>query len=183
YARRLYEALGRPQPLPEPTTPAEMSGQRPPDYERRLANAQAAIGLRQLRRLRPNLRHREAMVAAYARRLEKEGLELPRMAPGRKPAYVRLPLVVQDRSATIRNVAPHAVLGTWFTSVLEESSSSAAGDYRMGSCPVAEAAAEHLVNLPTHPRTRPFDVEAIISALMPFAPKASVRELQNPRLK
>jgi hypothetical protein len=65
----------------------------------------------------------------------------------------------------VRRVAPHAVLGTWFTSVLEEAESPAAGDYRARSCPTAEAAARHLVNLPTHLRVTPADVEAITSAL------------------
>lgn len=182
YARRIYEALGRPQPLPEPTTPAEKSGQRPPGYERRLANAQAAIGLRQLARLARNLHHREATVAAYRERLAEHGLQLPPLPPKRQPAYVRLPLVVDDRAAAVRGAARHGVLGTWFTSVLEESSSPAEGDYEPGSCPTAEAAARHLVNLPTHPRTQQVDVEAIVSALLPFSPKANLTEVQNPRL-
>jgi dTDP-4-amino-4,6-dideoxygalactose transaminase len=67
------------------------------------------------------------------------------------------------------------VLGTWFTSVLEEGASPAAGGYALGSCPAAELAAKHLVNLPTHLRVQPDDVEAITSALQPFvsSPEAS----------
>ena len=182
YARRLYEALGRPQPLPEPTTPAEKGGRRPPDYERRLSNAQAAIGLRQLRRLRDNLDHRQGMATAYRRRLVERGVAMPSLAPEREPAYLRLPLPVTDRAAAVRAAARHVVLGTWFTSVLEESSSPLDGDYEPGSCPTAEAAARHLVNLPTHGRTRAADVDAIISALMPFSPAGRLDELQNPRL-
>jgi dTDP-4-amino-4,6-dideoxygalactose transaminase len=58
-----------------------------------------------------------------------------------------------------------AVLGQWFNTVLEESISPAHGDYEMGSCPRAEAAAEHLVNLPTHPRVKQRDVDLIVSAV------------------
>jgi dTDP-4-amino-4,6-dideoxygalactose transaminase len=57
------------------------------------------------------------------------------------------------------------VPGTWFSSVLEEAVSLRSGDYPAGSCPVAEAASLHLVNLPTHPRVRPDDAERIASAL------------------
>ncbi len=167
YARRLYEALGRPQPLPEPTTAEEARGERPPGYERRLANAQAALGLRQLRRLRQNLRRREAVVAGYRDHLARDGFEPAPMPSPREPAYVRFPLVVHDRPAALRRAAPLAVLGAWFTSVLEESASPEQGGYVPGSCPTAEAASEHLVNLPTHPRVRPGDVEAIASALAP----------------
>ncbi|GAJ11766.1 unnamed protein product, partial [marine sediment metagenome] len=49
--------------------------------------------------------------------------------------------------------------------VLEESISPAHGNYEMGSCPRAEAAAEHLVNLPTHPRVKQRDVDLIVSAV------------------
>jgi dTDP-4-amino-4,6-dideoxygalactose transaminase len=60
-------------------------------------------------------------------------------------------------------------LGTWFTSVLEEAVSPACGEYVPGSCPQAEAAAVHLVNLPTHPRVRLADAQAIVEALAKMA--------------
>jgi dTDP-4-amino-4,6-dideoxygalactose transaminase len=92
-------------------------------------------------------------------------MEPPRPAAGAEPAFVRYPVWVEDRAATVRRVAPHAVLGTWFTSVLEEAADPRYGEYVAGSCPRAEAAAEHLVNLPTHPRVREQDVDAIVGAL------------------
>jgi dTDP-4-amino-4,6-dideoxygalactose transaminase len=57
-------------------------------------------------------------------------------------------------------------LGTWFSSVLEEADAPTCGDYEMGSCPRAEEAARHLVNLPTNPRVNEQDVEAIVAALV-----------------
>ena len=39
------------------------------------------------------------------------------------------------------------------------------GDEEAGSCPRAEAAAGHLVNLPTHRRVSSQDVEASVSAV------------------
>jgi hypothetical protein len=39
------------------------------------------------------------------------------------------------------------------------------GDEEAGSCPRAEAAAGHRVNLPTHRRVASQDVEAIVSAV------------------
>ena len=51
YSRAVYERLGRRHPLPKPTTDLEMCGLKPPNYEQRFSNAQAALALRQLRRL------------------------------------------------------------------------------------------------------------------------------------
>jgi dTDP-4-amino-4,6-dideoxygalactose transaminase len=62
------------------------------------------------------------------------------------------------------------VLGTWFTSVLEESVAPVHGDYVDGSCPVAEMMAQHLVNLPTHQRVRDVHVRAIMSAFRDVVP-------------
>ena len=167
YARTAYERLGRRNPLPQATDADERRGERPRGYEVRLSNAQAHLGLRQLRRLRANLDHREAVVAAYARRLAELGYEAPSPPAASRPAYVRYPVWVDDRAAAVRRVAPHAVLGTWFTSVLEEAESPRHGGYERSSCPNAEAVATHLVNLPTHPRVTLRDVDAITRALGP----------------
>lgn len=162
-SRPLYERLGRRHGLPRPTSAAETRGLKPPNFEQRLSNAQAALALRQLRRLEPNLEHRRATARAYSAALSPT--PAPSSPARAEPAFVRYPVWVEDRAATIRAVAPHSVLGTWFTSVLEESASPAAGAYLPGSCPRAELAANHLVNLPTHLRVRSRDVEAIASAM------------------
>jgi dTDP-4-amino-4,6-dideoxygalactose transaminase len=165
YTRATYELLGRRNPLPIPTTAEEVRGGRPAKYEQRFSNAQAALCLRQLRRLDANLAHRRAVADAYRARLSQRGFEPPRPPAKAEPAFVRYPVWVEDRAATLRAAGPHAILGTWFTSVLEEAVSPAYGGYELGSCPRAEAAARHLVNLPTHPRVGARDVEAIVSAL------------------
>jgi hypothetical protein len=61
------------------------------------------------------------------------------------------------------------VLGTWFTSVLEEAVDPRCGGYLPGSCPRAEDAARHLVNLPTHPRVTERDAREIAAALIAAA--------------
>ena len=168
YSRLLYEALGQRQPLPTPTSSDELQGRRPRAYEVRLAAAQAALALRQLERLPANVSHRRRIASIYERGLEALGARVPRPPAGAEPAFVRYPAWVDDRAAAVRALAPHVVLGTWFTSVLEEAVSPEHGGYEPGSCPQAEAAARHLVNLPTHPRVRPDDAERMLAALRPF---------------
>ncbi len=182
YTRALYESLGRRQPLPGPTTGEEQRGARPVHYERRLSNAQAALALRQLLRLDGNLAHRRKIAAVYARSLSAHGFAVPQPHPKAEPAFVRYPVFVGDRAAVQRSAARHAVLGTWFTSVLEEAVSPAHGGYQAGSCPQAEAAVGHLVNLPTHLRVSRRDAEAVVSAVVAAADSA-VRRHSQPRAK
>jgi dTDP-4-amino-4,6-dideoxygalactose transaminase len=165
FARAAYDRLDRRQPLPTPTERSELEGGPRRDYEQRLGNAQAAIGLRQLRRLSRNIGHRRAIAATYAATLGARGYAAPTLPEGAEPAWVRYPVHVVDRDAAVRAVAPHAVAGTWFSSVLEEAASPAYGGYTEGSCPAAEDAARHLLNLPTHERVRPQDAAAVATAL------------------
>ncbi len=165
YTRALYELLGQRHPLPRPTTGEEQRGARPAQYGQRLSNAQALLGLRQLRGLPANLTHRHAVANAIERELGRRGFHTVTAPGAAGPAFVRYPVWVEDRSAAIRATRGRAVLGTWFTSVLEEALSPAHGDYEWGSCPRAELAARHLVNLPTHPRVRVDEAEAMVGIL------------------
>jgi len=138
FARVAYERLGRRNPLPGPTTLEERRARRPRDYERRLSNGQAAVGLRQLSSLEKNLEHREFVASAYRGRLSGCGLRLPQVPAKAEPSFVRYPVWVEDRPTVIRALSPHAVLGTWFTSVLEEAELPQVARYEPGSCPRAE---------------------------------------------
>jgi perosamine synthetase len=166
FARQMYELLGRRNPLPKPTEPAELVGLKPPNYEQRLSNAQAALGLRQLRRLEQNVNHRRATAKAYNQVLAGTGVRLPCPPREADVSYVRYPIWVENREATLEVVLPHAIPGDWFNAVLLEARSAAAGDYTMGSCPNAELAAEHLLNLPTHLYVNAQDIEIIAAAVL-----------------
>ncbi|HEV2059276.1 MAG TPA: DegT/DnrJ/EryC1/StrS aminotransferase family protein [Solirubrobacteraceae bacterium] len=164
-ARAGYEALGEAQPLPQPTSAQELRGGWLPELEQRLSNAQSAIGLRQLRRLDANLDHRRAIADRYARLITDRGFAIATFPQEATPSWVRFPLTVPDRSAAVRATHPHVVLGTWFTSVLEEARTPGDGAYADGSCPKAEDAARHLVNLPTHGRVTEDDAVTLVAAL------------------
>ena len=160
-----YEILGRRNPL-GPTTLEERKGQRPRDYERRLSNGQAAIGLCQLGNLENSLGHRELVANAYRGHLSGCGLRLPQAPAKGEPSFVRYPVWVEDRPRIIRTLAPHVMLGKWFTSVLQEAESPEVAGYEPGSCPRAEQAAQHLINLPTHPRVNERDARTLATALI-----------------
>ena len=165
YTRALYLWLGRRQPFPGATTEEERRGLPTDNLEQRLSNAQAALGLRQLRRLGANVEHRRSIAAKCEQELSRHGFDMLPAPPKADPALIRYPVRVSNRDRAVRAAARHVVLGTWFTSVLEESVSPAVGDYRQGSCPRAEEAVKQLINLPTHPRITRRDVKVIIEAL------------------
>ena len=168
--RPLYEMFGQYQPLPVPTTEAELGGERPEQYEERLAAGQAEIGLSQLARLDENLAHRRRVAAEYSAALAPLGFVAPVVADDAEPAWVRYPVRVKDREAAIRALRRRTVPGTWFTSVQEEAVRPTINGYVAGSCPRAETAARELVNLPTHPRVSAKDVAAIVEAMSKVEP-------------
>lgn len=165
-ARAAYELGGRRHPLPRPTQQAELDGERPPGYTRRLSNGQAAVGLTQLAALAENLAHRRRIALRYQELLAPFGFRLPEPSPATAPAYVRYPVWVEDRQAAQRSMGNRAVLGTWFTSVLEEAADPRNCGYLPGSCPRAEHAARHLVNLPTHSRVSDQDAGEIADRII-----------------
>lgn len=164
-ARAAYELGGRHHPLPRPTEAAELRGERPPEFTRRLSNGQAAVGLTQLADLEANLAHRRLIADRYRALLTPHGFRQPQPPPAAEPAYVRYPVWVEDKQAAHRAMAARAVLGTWFTSVLEEADPGYGG-YRAGTCPRAENATRHLVNLPTHARVDERDAEEIAARII-----------------
>jgi dTDP-4-amino-4,6-dideoxygalactose transaminase len=169
FTRPIYMGLRtnpRTHLAPGATSQSETHGILPKDFRQRLSNAQAEIALRQLHRLDQNLAHRAAMAKLYETSLSKFGFNLPHPSQKSHPGYVRYPVWVEDRAAAIAGTKSRVVLGMWFNSVLEEAASWSSGDYQAGSCPRAESAAIHLVNLPTHPRVTPRDAEAIVDALV-----------------
>lgn len=165
-ARAAYELGGRRHPLPRPTEAAELRGERPAEFATRLSNGQAAVGLTQLAALGGNLAHRRRIAGHYQTLLAPHGFRLPEPPPESQPAYVRYPLWVENRPAAERAMGTRAVLGTWFTSVLEEAVDPRYGGYLPGSCPRAEDAARHLVNLPTHGRVSERDAAEIAARII-----------------
>jgi perosamine synthetase len=165
-ARAAYELSGRHHPLPRPTEDAELRGERPQGYARRLSNGQAAVGLTQLAALAENLDHRRRIALRYQELLEPHGFPSAEPSPAAAPAYVRYPVWVEDRQAAERAMGGRAVLGTWFTSVLEEAVDPRYCGYIPGSCPRAERAARHLVNLPTHGRVTEHDAAEMAARII-----------------
>lgn len=119
-------------------------------YPNRLSSAQARMGLSQLRNLKCNRKHRQ-QIAEWLEQV----IGWNRMAPDElnDATWLRYSFLVQERTEFESKLADRFDLGIWFTSVASgrETELELVG-YAAGSCPVAEDAARHIVNLPTHLR-------------------------------
>jgi dTDP-4-amino-4,6-dideoxygalactose transaminase len=170
YTRAVYEFFGNRLPLPRPTSYEELIGDRPAKYLVRFSNVLAELGLRQLRRLTYNLRHRRKIASLYLSLLRSKELKRVRVPYGSDPSWVRYPVWVTNREEANRRFRKHGVLGMWFSSVLEEAVDPAHAEYKTGSCPNAERAAAHLINLPCHPRVTETDASHLISIIEDLVP-------------
>lgn len=129
-------------------------------YPARLSNAQALLGLSQLRELNGNLSWRSRLSGRYRECFE----------PGSNAASVgaepllRYTFLVERREAWEELFRDVLEMCVWFTSIAHgrDRDLDKIG-YAAGSCPVAEEAARHCVNLPTHPRIA--DPEPLLAGL------------------
>lgn len=79
--------------------------------------------------------------------------------------WLRFPLAVTNKLAVLAAAKQQGIiLGDWYATPVAPTalSQSAITRYIPGSCPVAEHAAEQVINLPTHPRLTDSDVEHVI---------------------
>ena len=146
--------------------PEEIDGVKPEKYPIRLSNIQAKIGLKQLRNIGVNLKHRREVAAIYEDTLKELGLSIYQ-ADNYNSAHIRYAFLVKERE-NLKEIFTknQAELGEWYNSVIyPRDSSLEALYYQAGSCPVAEFTADHCVNLPTHSKINSRDVSRIIRLL------------------
>ena len=151
-------------------TAAELQCRCPPSFLKRLPNAYARVAISQLRHLARNLARRNAVAQAYNRRLPKCGFEPPAVPEGCEPVYLRYPLWVDDKSALVDYLAEREIgIGVWFDSTIHPRVVRFVdAHYKEGSCPNAESAVRHIVNLPSHPRMNSKDAMRVAAALATY---------------
>src|SRR5574341_157217 len=168
----VWRYLARAGFIVDAVAPEELAGLRPPGYESRLSDAQAALARLQLRRLdRANLRRQR-----NAARLSAVCAGIPRLRrhdeSGHEGAiYLRYPVWVEHKHEAIaRGRRGRVEIGSWFSSVTHPTGrGAAAAGYVEGTCPRGEAAAAHVINLPTHRRLRRGEVAELAAVLADVA--------------
>lgn len=126
-----------------PVYPKEKHGGRPDELFVKFPNALAILALNQLKKLdRFNKRRRE-IANYYAKEL---GLSIAKEA-----IYLRFPILVENPRDLIEKAKRNGVLlGNWYHNIIDPVGVDLdAIGYKPGSCPNAENAARHIINLPT----------------------------------
>jgi len=134
----------------------EKKGEIPECFPKRFPNALAALALNQFRKLERFNKHRQEIASFYEKGLENTGFNLPlaRNQEGRRPTFMRYPILVNKNTDEILKLARKKKIflddGWRKSPVIPSDTNIDKMKYLPGSCPEAEKVAQNIVNLPTH---------------------------------
>ncbi len=133
---------------------AELDGNKPDGYEKRMGPFQAWLLRAATAQLEANWDHRRHVAKVYAESIAQIGLETFTVAQGTEPVMVRYPVLVSNKRRTLDAARRARIeIGDWFVSPLHPLTEHLERiGYRPGECPVAESVSQHVINLPTHSR-------------------------------
>ena len=144
----------------------EKKGGRPSYFPATLPNGLAEIALGQFRRLEYFNKHRQRIAKLYMKGLsENKKVILPIVKEG--DILLRYTIQCRDSRKIIQEAkANNIVLGDWYKNVIDPVGTDMRKmQYKKGDCPVAEAVASKVINLPTHIHTTKEDAETIITMI------------------
>lgn len=114
----------------------EKLGRQPNDFPAKYPNALAILLLKQLKKLE---------------RFNRQRQEAARVYGSGDFSYVRFPMQVNNPQEVIQKAKKQGILlGNWYHNVIDPTGVELVNiGYKKGSCPRAEDAAKHIINLPT----------------------------------
>jgi dTDP-4-amino-4,6-dideoxygalactose transaminase len=150
FGRLLHAVVRDTGLLSRALTEEERFGRRPRTYPAKYPNALAVLLLNQLVKLRRFSERRRRTGVLY--RKEIRGRDLTAVPSVRGSAYLRYALFARSPDALRKRARKKGIyLGNWYHNVIDpEDVDLIRASYRRGSCPRAEYAAKHVVNLPTN---------------------------------
>ena len=160
-ATRLFRWLSRHGLVVGSSSRAEFEPVMPAGYLRTAAPVQCRLGRREVARIAVNMACRKRATEFYRTELPRLGFELSATPPHWDTPLLRFPVRVANKAAALAEAARYSVeIGSWFECPLHPiETDQAAFGYRAGICPVAERAAAEVINLPTHRRVGPRDLQ------------------------
>jgi|SRR3989344_1262454 len=163
FLRRIFEPLGyRINLFVTSTTQKDCQGIKSKDYPRRLPNALARIGRRQLKRLNEMNEKRRKIALYYnmhLKNLEKKMLQ--------ETYLLRYPFKVEEKEKIKKILLKNGIeVGEWFESPLHPRETILSRFfYNRGQCPKAELLTKEIINLPIGPKITLKDAEKVIENL------------------
>jgi perosamine synthetase len=153
-AASLYRLLARAGICIGSSAEEELMGKQPMGYAKRMSEFQRKRLARQLGDAEVVIGHRQRLQTVYESALAELGLPQLTIPEHADPILLRYPVRVSNKDAVLKEAQHHGVeLGDWFDHPLHpRGSADRAFGYESGMCPVAEQAAQEVVNLPLHIR-------------------------------
>lgn len=139
--------------------PIERTGGKPNFLAWQFSPGLLPLLTKQLARLNIFTQRRQTTVNQYAARLSAT-------SHWRNLALLRVPLRVRDKQQVLLEARrQRLLLGDWYRTVVEPCRLSELEkvNYSLGNCPNAEAATREVINLPTYPTLKPFEVQRVIN--------------------
>ena len=131
---------------------AELDGERFACYPRRLSGILCALGAVQMQRLEADVHSRNRKASLLAKLLPRFGAVVPEYDRRQcLPSFVKYPFLVERRPDWIRALGKIGLpTTTWLNDPLHprETRCHDSNGYKWGSCPKAEFASQHVLNLP-----------------------------------
>lgn len=150
FGKALLIAFQKARLFSVPVYPEEKQGRQPSDFPGKYPNALARLLLPQLKKLDAyTQKRREA--AGYYWTVLKSRTEYKVPIYSKEASWLRFPVLVGEPGSVIQRARKYGVyLGNWYHNVIDpEAVDYQAIGYVPGSCPRAEEAAGHIINLPT----------------------------------
>lgn len=150
--------------LSKAVTTSERRGLPPAHIRWRYAPALCYLLQAQIAKLEEFTARRQSIAQRYFTALSNFGFSLPRVPENSHPTWLRFPLLVKNRDAFLHLARQHhMLLGDWYDAPLvPKDFTPYIFQYEDGSCPIAEEAAAHTINLPTYPTLTDEQVDRVI---------------------
>jgi perosamine synthetase len=129
-----------------PVYPEEKKSIQPYDFPAKYPNALALLLINQLKKIERYNALRKNNADYYSKKINNG-----RVISSEGSVFLRFPLFVDNPHSIIFNAKrSHVLLGNWYHNVIDPKGVDMAKiNYIKGSCPRAEYASEHIINLPT----------------------------------
>ena len=126
----------------------EMLIKKPYYYPCRYNNFLAEIGLKQIKNIKHNLKHRVKIASYLEKKIKWYKFNNKEIS---KNSWLRYSFLVKNRKKFVRFFKKKFNLDIWYTSLFEGRNKNYSEiNYKTGSCPKAEYASKHIINFPTH---------------------------------
>ncbi len=142
---------------------SERLGKQPAYFPARLPNGLAKLAQHQFKKLTTFNAHRRTIAAYYHQQLKQTSWFADSI-------YLRYSVRVSNRAHVLAAAKRQGIiLGDWYDApIVPNDGHLERFGYVTGSCPVAEAAARHSINLPSHIGIRTKEAKRIIQFIQPY---------------